>query len=41
MNVESYRRKAAAARVPRKPKNLSDRKRDSDEQQPTTPQNAG
>jgi DNA replication protein DnaC len=33
MNVESYRRRAAAARVPRKPKNLSDSKRDSEEQQ--------
>lgn len=32
MNVESYRRKAAAARVPRKPKTLSDSKRDSDGQ---------
>ena len=32
MNVESYRRRAAAARVARKPKNLSDSKRDSDEQ---------
>jgi DNA replication protein DnaC len=38
MNVESFRRKAAAARVPRKPK--SDSKRDSDEQQPTTQQDS-
>jgi DNA replication protein DnaC len=36
INVESFRRKAAAARVPRKPK--SDSKRDSDEQQPTAQQ---
>ena len=36
MNVESYRRKAAAARVPRKPRNLSDSNRDSDGQPPTT-----
>jgi hypothetical protein len=34
MNVESYRRKAAAARASRKPRNLSDSKRDSDDQQP-------
>src|SRR4051812_34354495 len=32
MNVESYRRKAAAARVTRKPRNPSYTKRDSDEQ---------
>ena len=35
MNVESYRRKAAAARVPRKPRAPSDTKRDSDEQRST------
>jgi len=40
MNVESYRRRAAAARVARKPKSLSDSKRDSDEQQ-TTPHSSG
>lgn len=31
LNVESYRRKAAAARAPRKLKNPSDSKRDSDQ----------
>src|SRR3954447_21141098 len=36
MNVESYRRRAAAARLPRKPKNLSDSKRDNDRQRQTT-----
>ncbi|MGH6853545.1 MAG: ATP-binding protein, partial [Methylocella sp.] len=35
MNVESYRRKAAAARATRKSKSLSDSKRDSNERQPT------
>jgi hypothetical protein len=30
MNVESYRRRVAAARAPRKPKGLSDSKSDSD-----------
>lgn len=35
INVESYRRRAAAARMPRKPKNLSDSKRDSAGQPPT------
>jgi hypothetical protein len=30
MNVESYRRRVAAARAPRKPRGLSDNKSDSD-----------
>ena len=37
MNVESYRRRAAAARAPHKPKSLSDSKRDNDEQHHATP----
>ena len=36
MNVESYRRKAAAARTSRKLKSPSDSKRDSDKQNHTT-----
>ena len=36
MNVESYRRRAAAARAPHKPKSPNDSKRDSDKQNHTT-----
>ena len=44
MNVESYRRRAAAARAQHKPKSPSDSKRDSDKQHHTTasaPANSG
>lgn len=40
LNVESYRRKAAAARASRKPKSLSDSKRDSGETHREMPQPA-
>ena len=35
MNVESYRRRVAAARAPRKPRGLSDSKSDSDSKRDT------